>query len=672
MELLIEIGVEELPAIPFLKELPNIRGKWESILEKNLLKSEFEFEYSPRRLVIFHKDFSEFQPDREIENIGAPKAVALKDGEFSKAALSFAAKCGISKDELKFKEINGKEVLYHKSVQKGVASKEILQGMLEEFLTSLNFGKSMRWGTGEFEFIRPIRSIACMLGSEFLEFEIFGVKAQNGFFPHRNFGYDLVKFGSSNEYFSLLSQNGVILKDIMRKAKILDEFEAIEQKSGLKIEIDEDLLDEVVAITEYPTALLGEFESEFLSVPKEVIITSMKENQRYFPVFKNGELSNHFVVVSNAISDDSELIIKGNEKVLRARLSDAKFFWESDLNAEFNAEKLKSVAYLNELGSVYDKELREVSVAKALAKRFDESLKAEFGGDYKEALERAVMLSKADLTSTMVGEFSELQGIMGSYYAKAKNEHALVAKAIKEQYLPTGENSELPSGIFSSVVAMAVKFETLFALFSIDKIPSGNKDPYALRRAALGLIKIALNANLNLDIKSLSDEIASGYKKFDTQKVLNFIKDRLYTLYEFNPSVVKACINSGENDIKKLDSAIKALGEISGEAKFKENFATFKRLANIIKDEKIGLVNESLFENDAERALNSAFKEIEFNGDYKAYLNLLFGLKDRIDEFFDKVMINVENAEIKANRIANIGQIYNAFLKVADIKEISF
>ena len=672
MELLIEIGVEELPAIPFLKELPNIRGKWESILEKNLLKSEFKFEYSPRRLVIFHENFAEFTPDRDIVSTGAPKAVALKDGAWSKAALSFAAKCGISEDELEFKEIDGKEVLYHKSVQKGVASKEILPNLINEFLLGLNFGKSMRWGTGEFEFIRPIRSVACMLGSEFLEFEIFGVRAQNGFFPHRNFGYELVKFNSSNEYFSLLSANGVILSDIMRKAKILDEFEAIEQKSGLKIEIDEDLLDEVVAITEYPTALLGEFESEFLAVPKEVIITSMKENQRYFPVFKNGELSNHFVVVSNAISDDNELIIKGNEKVLRARLSDAKFFWEQDLNGEFNAEKLKSVAYLNKLGSVYEKELREVVVAKALAKRFDESLKAEFKGAYNAELEKAVMLSKADLTSTMVGEFSELQGIMGSYYAKAKNEHELVAKAIKEQYLPTGENSELPSTIFSSVVAMAVKFETLFALFSINKIPSGNKDPYALRRAALGLIKIALNKNLNLDIKSLSDEISGSYAKFDTQKLLNFIKDRLYTLYEFNPSVVKACINSGENDIKKLDSTINALGEISAGAKFKENFATFKRLANIIKDEKIGSVDENLFENDAEKALNTAFKEIEFNGDYKAYLGSLFGLKDRIDEFFDKVMINVENAEIKANRIANIGQIYNAFLRVADIKEISF
>ncbi|MBR0071402.1 MAG: glycine--tRNA ligase subunit beta, partial [Campylobacter sp.] len=483
---------------------------------------------------------------------------------------------------------------------------------------------------------------------------------------------DLIKFNSSSEYFSLLAKNGVILNSSIRKAKILDEFEKIEQESGFKIEIDEDLLDEVVAITEYPTALLGEFESEFLSVPKEVIITSMKENQRYFPVFKNGELSNHFVVVSNAISDDSELIVKGNEKVLRARLSDAKFFWESDLNAEFNAEKLKSVAYLNELGSVYDKELREVSVAKALAKRFDSELRAEFGGDYKEALERAVMLSKADLTSTMVGEFSELQGIMGSYYAKAKNEHALVAKAIKEQYLPNGENSELPSGIFSSVVAMAVKFETLFALFSIDKIPSGNKDPYALRRAALGLIKIALNSNLNLDIKSLSDEVLAGYIKFDTQKLLNFIKDRLYTLYDFNPSVVKACINSGENDIKKLNSAIVALGEISVSSEFKDNFATFKRLANIIKDEKIGSLDESLFENDAEKALNSSFKEIKFNGDYKAYLNSLFGLKGVIDEFFDKVMINVNDPKIKANRIANIGQIYNAFLKVADIKEISF
>ncbi|MBQ9877110.1 MAG: glycine--tRNA ligase subunit beta, partial [Campylobacter sp.] len=252
------------------------------------------------------------------------------------------------------------------------------------------------------------------------------------------------------------------------------------------------------------------------------------------------------------------------------------------------------------------------------------------------------------------------------------NEHALVTKAIKEQYLPSGENSELPSGIFSSVVAMAVKFETLFALFSIDKIPSGNKDPYALRRAALGLIKIALNSNLNLDIKSLSDEVLAGYIKFDTQKLLNFIKDRLYTLYDFNPSVVKACINSGENDIKKLDSAINALGEISVSSEFKDNFATFKRLANIIKDEKIGSLDESLFENDAEKALNSSFKEIKFNGDYKAYLNSLFGLKGVIDEFFDKVMINVDDPKIKANRIANIGQIYNAFLKVADIKEISF
>ncbi|MBR6952867.1 MAG: glycine--tRNA ligase subunit beta [Campylobacter sp.] len=573
---------------------------------------------------------------------------------------------------IKFKEINGKEVLYHKSIQKGAKSREILPVMINEFLQSLNFGKSMRWGTGEFEFIRPVRSVACLFGSEFLDFEIFGVKSQNGFFPHRNFGYDLIKFNSSSEYFSLLAKNGVILNSSIRKAKILDEFEKIEQETGFKIEIDEDLLDEVVAITEYPTALLGEFESVFLSVPKEVIITSMKENQRYFPVFKNGELSNHFVVVSNAISDDSELIVKGNEKVLRARLSDAKFFWESDLNAEFNAEKLKSVAYLNELGSVYDKELREVAVAKALAKRFDSELRAEFVGDYKEALERAVMLSKADLTSTMVGEFSELQGIMGSYYAKTKNEHALVAKAIKEQYLPSGENSELPSGIFSSVVAMAVKFETLFALFSIDKIPSGNKDPYALRRAALGIIKIALNSNLNLDIKSLSDEVLASYKKFDTQKLLNFIKDRLYTLYDFNPSVVKACINSGENDIKKLDSAINALGEISVSNEFKDNFATFKRLANIIKDEKIGSLDESLFENDAEKALNSAFKEIKFNGDYKAYLNSLFGLKGVIDEFFDKVMINVDDPKIKANRIANIGQIYNAFLKVADIKEISF
>lgn len=675
MELLIEIGVEELPAIPFLKERANIAPKWRAVLEANRINSDFRFEFSPRRFVLFHEDFPQRGDDAQIVSTGAPKSVALKDGAWSPAALSFAKKCGISESELEFRQVGGKEVLYHAAVQKGRDSREILGEMIEEFLRSLNFGRAMRWGSGEFEFIRPIRSIACVLGGQNVDFEIYGVRSAAAFFPHRKFGYEAIKFKDAADYFALLERNGVILSEQKRKDKILSEFANLEKKHGFKIEVDPALLDEVTAITEYPTALLGSFERDFLSVPKEVIITSMKENQRYFPVFEDKNLSNHFIVVSNAITDDDELVIRGNEKVLRARLSDAMFFWKSDLQAEFSPEKLKQISYMQALGSVYDKQVRELAVARVLSADYATQIEAEIGKkDFALDLENAVMFSKADLSSTMVGEFSELQGIMGSYYAAHAGLADHVCRAIREQYLPSGEDSELPSGVFSSVIAVAMKFETLLGLFSIDKVPTGNKDPYALRRAATGLIKILLNQGLSFDANALAQKLAPNYKKFDISKLLDFMKDRLYGIFdEINPSVIKACIASGENDLLRLSKAIKALGEIAAAADFAENFATFKRLANIIKDEKIGAVDENLFEHDAERALNAAFRAIKLNeNDVSGYLRSLFGLKGVIDDFFNNVMINVQDTAIRANRIANIGQIYRAFLQFADIKEIGF
>lgn len=675
MELLIEIGVEELPAIPFLKERANIAPKWRAVLEANRINSDFRFEFSPRRFVLFHEDFPQRGDDTQIVSTGAPKSVALKDGAWSPAALSFAKKCGISESELEFRQIGGKEVLYHAAVQKGRDSREILGEMIEEFLRSLNFGRAMRWGSGEFEFIRPIRNISCVLGGQNVDFEIYGVRSAAAFFPHRKFGYEAIKFKDAADYFALLERNGVILSEQKRKDKILSEFAKLEKKHGFKIEVDPALLDEVTAITEYPTALLGSFERDFLSVPKEVIITSMKENQRYFPVFEGKNLSNHFVVVSNAITDDDELVVRGNEKVLRARLSDAMFFWKSDLQAEFSPEKLKQISYMQALGSVYDKQVRELAVARALSADYATQIEAEIGKkDFSLDVENAVMFSKADLSSTMVGEFSELQGIMGSYYAAHAGLADHICRAIREQYLPIGEDSELPSGVFSSVIAVAMKFETLLGLFSINKVPSGNKDPYALRRAATGLIKILLNQGLSFDANTLAQKLVPNYKKFDISKLLDFIKDRLYGIFdEINPSVIKACIASGENDLLRLSKVIKALGEIAAAADFGENFATFKRLANIIKDEKIGAVDENLFEHDAERALNAAFRAIKLNeNDVSGYLRSLFGLKGVIDNFFDNVMINVQDVKIRANRIANIGQIYRAFLQFADIKEIGF
>lgn len=672
MNLLIEFGLEELPAIPFLKEVKNLELKWQKALGEFEVNGKFEINYTPRRIVI-NGEIPANTPDREIEHIGAPKSIALKDGEWTKAAESFAQQYCISLDKLEFKEVNGKEVLYFKSFIKGKSVKEILPSAMLSFLQSLNFGKSMRWGNGEFEFIRPLRSLICMLDDEDLGAEIFGVKSQKAFFPHRDFGYKKIGFENISEYFSELEKHGITLKANDRMAKILADFLDIEKKSGLKIEIDQGLLDEVVAITENPVALLGSFDENFLEVPSEVIITSMKENQRYFPVIKKDKLNNNFVVVSNSTAKNQDLIVKGNEKVLRARLSDAKFFWESDLKAEFSPEKLKNITYLDGLGTMYEKELRESKIAQILAKFYDKELQRECGKNYLDELNRAVMLSKADLTTQMVYEFTDLQGIMGSYYAKAKNESEFVVNAIKEQYLPNGEASECPNGIFCSIVAICSKLDSLMGLFSINKIPSGNKDPYALRRAASGIIKIILNANLSFDVKQILNEIAKNYKEFDIKILQDFIFDRLFAMYKTSPSVISACINSGESDIKKLDLNIKALGEIAKSSEFDTNFDTFKRLANIIKNSEIQKVDEKLFQHESENALNNAFKSLELDLDKpKKYLNDLFSLKNEIDKFFDSVMINHEDPKIKANRIALIGQIYNAFLKVADIKEISF
>lgn len=673
MKLLIEIGVEELPAIPFLKELPNIETKWKQILEKYTLDTKFEFFYTPRRLIFSHDEFLDKQPNSIAKNTGAPKNVAWRDGAWTKAALSFANKFGISENELKFKEIDGKEVLYYEEEKIGKNSKEVLGEMINEFLTSLNFGKSMRWGNGEFEFIRPITSIICVLGDENVQMNVFGIKSEKAFFPHRNYGYNKINFDTIDEYFEKLAKNGIMIKPCSRKEKILSEFKALEQQNGINIQLDGELLNEVVAITEYPTALLGKFDSEFLDVPSEVIITSMKVNQRYFPVFKDGKLLNSFIVVGNAISDEYSLIVKGNEKVLRARLSDAMFFWQSDLKTKFSSKMLENVVYMKEIGSIEQKEKSEAKLALTLANLYKNELSKLNISNINELLEKAVMLSKTDLVSLMVGEFSELQGVMGGYYAKHAGEHDLVCTAIQEQYLPTGENSELPSNIFSSLVALSCKLDTLMALFSINKIPTGNKDPYALRRAANGVLRIVLNENLNFDLDAILNEIAPNYVKFNIKTLSDFILDRMITMYDANTSIIKSCINSGQRDIKKLNNAILALDEISKDESFKDKFDTFKRLANIIKKDQISEANPNLFELDAEKNLHDAFKKINLDEqDYKIYLNSLFDLKTSIDNFFDNVMINVDNEAIKTNRIAIIGQIYKAFLKVADIKEISF
>jgi glycyl-tRNA synthetase beta chain len=596
--LLIEIGVEELPAVPFLKELPNIEKIWTDILEQNKLLCGFNFYYTPRRFVFWHREFPISQEDSTQEFFGAPVAIAYKDGVATPAANGFAKKCGVELEELQTITKNGNEVLYYKKEIKGQDSKDLLEDMVNQFISKLNFGKSMRWASRSDSFIRPIRNLSIVLGDQLVQAELFGVQSKKSAFAHRMVSYEPFEFDFAGDYFCKLDKNGVILYQDERRSIILDQMKKIENQHDIKIDIDEDLLDEIVAITEYPTALLGSFDEEFLTLPQEVIVNSMKEHQRYFAVFKDGKIQNKFIVVSNAKTDDFSLIVSGNEKVLRPRLADAMFFYKNDLKNGLSNEGLKNILFLKGLGTVYDKSLREAKIAQYLADIYNIQ--------DKELLEKTVMLSKADLMSEMVYEFTELQGLMGYYYAKAAGEDEKLYTAIKEQYLPDGENSEVPSSTFSSIVALSAKLDSLFALFSVGKIPTGSKDPFALRRAAAGIVRISRENNLPLNFEKIMNDLSYLYDNLDQNKVMEFFTERLYQIFNINSSVVKAVLNSGEKDILELSKKLDALAPIVQSSQYKDMSSTFKRVANIIKDIDINnhlSVDENLFEQDEEKEL---------------------------------------------------------------------
>lgn len=668
--LLIEIGVEELPAVPLLKELKNIEKKYADILEKNSLLGEFEFYYTPRRLVIWHREFKTMQDDSVEEFFGAPISVAFKDGEATAAAHGFAKKCGVGIDEISKTMKEGKEILYFKKDLKGRESVLLLPSIIDEWIKSLEFGKSMRWGSLIESFIRPIRWVNVLFGDDLVEMELFGVKSAKRTFVHRISNFDALDISGAKEYFETLKDGGVTLFPELRREKILNNFASLEKANGVKIEIDADLLDEVVAITEHPTAIIGSFDEAFLKLPPEVIITSMKEHQRYFPVFKEGRLINRFVVVSNALTDDFSKVIEGNERVLRPRLADALFFYNNDLRKGLSTVGLEKVVFMKGLGSVADKIERERKIANTLFDIYSPK------GSNKELLNRAVTLAKADLMSEMVYEFTELQGLMGCYYAKALGESDEVAEAIKEQYLPSGEDSALPSTQMSAIVAMSLKLDTLLGLFSINQIPTGSRDPFALRRAVNGLIRITKEHNLEFDIVKTLTLLSRDYAEFDISKLEAFFLERLRQYFKVNPSIIEAVLASGERELLKISKKIEALETMANSEGFGESFSTFKRVANITKD--IDMSNEfsvdaGLFQERAEEVLFERYSEVS-RLKYESYeeeLDALFNLKPELDKFFDDVMVNAEDEAVKNNRKALVSSIYKSILKIADIKEIS-
>lgn len=673
--LLIEIGVEELPAIPLLNELNNIKSKWSKVLQNNSLECEFDFYYTPRRLVLWHKSFQVKQSDSVEEMYGAPIAIAYKDGEPTKAAEGFARKCGVSLEEISKAEKGGKEVLYFKKEIKGQESKSLLEEMITTWINSLSFGKSMRWGSNKESFIRPIRWLNVMMDNTLVDIKLFDITSSNVTYTHRMHSFEAHTITSPSQYFDVLKSGGVDLFDDSRKANILNQFKTLESEQNISIEIDAELLDEVVAITEHPTALVGTFDETFLRLPPEVIITSMKEHQRYFPVFQDGKLVNKFIVVSNALTNDFSKVIAGNETVLRPRLADALFFYDNDLKRGLVLDGLEKVIFMNGLGTLTDKIERERKISQILFAIYRDRVE-ESDSNAEEDLARAITLAKADLMSEMVYEFTELQGLMGYYYAKELGENSTVATAIKEQYLPDGEESELPSTVISAIVAISIKIDTLLGLFSINQIPTGSRDPFALRRAVLGIIKIVKEHNLPFDLNITLKALAQNYEGIDFEKVENFILDRITQYYKVNPAVIKSVLDTGERELLAIDAKINAVSTMVNSDEFSSISSTFKRLANITKDVDIThdlSIKSELFESDSETALYNSFANItsENYESYEAELKALFSLKPELDSFFENVMVNVDDEAVKNNRKSLIALIYKEFYKIADIKEIT-
>ncbi|RUM75275.1 MAG: glycine--tRNA ligase subunit beta, partial [Sulfurovum sp.] len=604
---------------------------------------------------------------------------AIKEDKPTSAALGFARKCGVDFSELGRGEKNGKEVLYFKKEEKGKQTDSLLQEMLEKWIASMAFGKMMRWGSRSDEFIRPIRWLQVRMGESSVPVELYGIKSDTKTYVHRMVSYDAVEVPSISAYDTILKEGAVMLQPSEREAVILAAFDALESEHDIVIERDNALLAEVVAITENPKALLGTFDSSFLELPPEVIITSMKEHQRYFPVFEGGKIANKFVVVSNAYTENYSKVVAGNERVLKPRLADGLFFYKNDLKNGLSIDGLEKVQFIDGLGSLADKIVREKNIAMRLLGLYMEKVEAtteKSNATLEKLMDRAISLAKADLMSEMVYEFTELQGLMGYYYAKALGEDALVYTAIKEQYMPVGEGAALPSSIFSSIVSMSVKLDTLFGLFSVGKIPTGSKDPFALRRAVNGIVRIVTTYDLAFNIDDILTLLQDGYNTFDTKQLSDFMIERIIKSLDANPSVIAAVLASGERDINEIAKKVSALEKIVSSKTFKEQFSTFKRVANISKDidlESKLNIEVTLFKEEAEITLYRAYENImkQDYTEYKSQLEALFGLKPELDAYFDDVMVNTDDEALKNNRLHMIGTIYKTFRNIADIKEIT-
>ena len=674
----VEIGTEELPP----KALKTLATAFsdnivEELSKQNLSHGEVSWYAAPRRLAVRVNQLALQQQDKVVEKRGPALAAAFDaDGQPTKAAAAWAASNGITADQAERLETDKGAWLIHKALIKGESTASLLPAVVSTALAKLPIAKPMRWGNSTAEFIRPVHTVTLLLGDEVVPATILGKESGRVSYGHRFHAPALVEIKNADAYLSTLEQSYVIADFAKRKAIIAENVAAKAKALNGVALMDDALLEEVASLVEWPVVLVGTFEERFLQVPAEPLISTMKDNQKYFPlVDNNGKLLNKFIFVANIESKDPSQIISGNEKVVRPRLSDAQFFFVTDAKTKLvdRLPALSTVLFQQKLGTLLEKSERIAKVAAFIA--------GKIGADVTHA-ERAGLLSKTDLMTNMVGEFPEVQGVMGMHYARLDGEAEAVAVALNEQYKPRFAGDSLPSQLEACAVAIADKMDSLVGIFGIGQAPKGDKDPFALRRAAIGALRIMVEKQLPLDLLELIEFSKTTFGDKLTQatvsdEVLDFMLGRFRAWYEgegFGVDVIQAVLARRPTNPADFDRRVKAVAEFRKLDAALALAAANKRVANILAKVTEAIpesINSALLSEEAEQALYKAIvAEQAYQATVSSYaegLSHLAAMRDVVDQFFDKVMVNADNAAVRLNRQALLQQLRELFLRVADI-----
>ena len=678
---LVEIGTEELPP----KALKTLATSFADNVEVELNQAGLSFDKiewfaAPRRLAVKVLNLATQQPSKEIEKRGPAVSAAFDaEGKPTKAAEGWARGCGITVEQAERIATDKGEWLVHRAKIEGQPTKNLLNDIVANALAKLPIPKPMRWADKTVQFIRPVHTVTMLLGDELIEGEILGVASARTIRGHRFLGEKEFEIQHADQYPQLLREKGSVVADFNeRKAEILAKSQAKATALGGVADIEESLLEEVTSLVEYPNVLAAKFEERFLAVPAEALVYTMKGDQKYFPIYdKDGKLLPHFIFVSNINPEDPSAIIEGNEKVVRPRLTDAEFFFKTDLKQKLvdRLPRLETVLFQQQLGTLKDKTDRIEQLAGEIAK--------QIGTDEAKA-KRAGLLSKCDLMTNMVFEFTDTQGVMGMHYARHDGEDEEVAVALNEQYMPRFAGDELPKSLVASAVALADKFDTLTGIFGIGQAPKGSADPFALRRAALGALRIIVEKNLPLDLEDLVKKSAALFgDKLTNQNVVadvvDFMLGRFRAWYQdegIAVDVIQAVLARRPTRPADFDARVRAVSHFRTLDSAEALAAANKRVANILAKAEgdIGAIDVALCVEPAEQELAqsvlSLAKEVQpliAQGEYTAVLDKLAGLRQPVDNFFDNVMVNAEDVKLRQNRLAILNTLQGLFLQVADI-----